>query len=102
LVVAGILASLIPGLPNYQLAPELVLVEFLPPLLYAAAIDTSLRDLRANLRPIALLSVGLVLATTMTVGYTAHLLIPGLPLAAGLVRGGGLGAGPVVDVDGGA
>ncbi|MEN3307302.1 MAG: monovalent cation/hydrogen antiporter [Micromonosporaceae bacterium] len=87
LVAAGILASLIPGLPNYQLDPELVLVGFLPPLLYAAAIDTSLRDLRANLRPIALLSVGLVLATTVAVGYTAHLLIPGLPLAAGFVLG---------------
>jgi len=87
LVATGILASLIPGLPKYQLDPELVLVGFLPPLLYAEAIDTSLRDLRANLRPIALLSVGLVLATTVTVGYTAHLLIPGLPLAAGFVLG---------------
>ena len=87
LVVAGILASLIPGLPDYQLDPELVLVGFLPPLLYAEAIDTSLQDLRANLRPIALLSVGLVLATTVAVGYTAHLLIPGLPLAAGFMLG---------------
>jgi CPA1 family monovalent cation:H+ antiporter len=87
LVVAGILAGLVPGLPSYQLDPELVLVGFLPPLLYASAIDTSLRDLRANKRPIALLSVGLVLATTFTVGYTAHLLIPGLPLAAGFLLG---------------
>jgi CPA1 family monovalent cation:H+ antiporter len=87
LVVAGIVASLIPGVPNYQLNPELVLVGFLPPLLYAEAIDTSLRDLRANFRPIALLSVGLVLATTVVVGYKAHLLIPGLPMAAGFVLG---------------
>lgn len=87
LVVASILVSLIPGLPRYQLDPELVLVGFLPPLLYAEAINTSLRELRANLRPIALLSVGLVLATTLAVGYAAHLLIPGLPLAAGFVLG---------------
>jgi Na+/H+ antiporter len=87
LVVAGILASFIPGLPDYQLDPALVLVVFLPPLLYASAIDTSLRELRANLRPIALLSVGLVLVSTLAVGYAAHLLIPGFPLAAGFVLG---------------
>jgi Na+/H+ antiporter len=87
LVIAGILVSLVPGLPDYQLDPELVLVGFLPPLLYAEAIGTSLRDLRANVRGIALLSVGLVLATTITVGYVAHLLVPGLPLAAGFVLG---------------
>ncbi|MFC7584356.1 Na+/H+ antiporter [Nonomuraea antimicrobica] len=87
LVVAGILVSLIPGLPRYELDPELVLFGFLPPLLYAEALDTSLRDLRANLRSITLLSVGLVLASTIAVGYVAHALVPGLPLAAGFVLG---------------
>jgi monovalent cation/hydrogen antiporter len=87
LVIAGILVSLVPGLPDYQLDPELVLVGFLPPLLYAESLGTSLRDLRADRRNIALLSVGLVLATTIVVGYVAHLLVPGLPLAAGFVLG---------------
>jgi monovalent cation/hydrogen antiporter len=87
LVLAGIVVSLVPGLPDYTLDPELVLVGFLPPLLYAEAIDTSLRDLRANRRAILLLSVGLVLASTIAVGYVAHLLVPGLPLAAGFVLG---------------
>ncbi len=87
LVVAGILASLVPGVPQYHLDPELVLVGFLPPLLYSEAIDTSLRDLRANLRPIVWLSVGLVLASTLAVGYLAHLVVPALPLAAAFVLG---------------
>ncbi len=87
LVIAGILVSLVPGLPEYRLDPELVLVGFLPPLLYAESLGTSLRDLRANRRNIALLSVGLVLATTIIVGYVAHLVIPGFPLAAGFVLG---------------
>ena len=50
LVIAGILVSLIPGLPEYRLDPELVLVGFLPPLLYAESLGTSLRDLRTNPR----------------------------------------------------
>ena len=87
LVVAGLLASLVPGVPEYRLDPELVLVGFLPPLLYAESLGTSLRDLRANRRNIALLSVGLVLASTIVVGYVAHLLIPDLPLATGFVLG---------------
>lgn len=87
LVVAGILVSLIPGVPEYDLDPELVLVGFLPPLLYAEAISTSLRDLHKNRRSIALLSVGLVLASTLVVGYVAYLLIPDLPLAAAFVLG---------------
>jgi Na+/H+ antiporter len=87
LVIVGILVSLVPGVPQHQLDPELVLVGFLPPLLYSEAIDTSLRDLRANLRPIVWLSVGLVLASTLAVGYLAHLLVPGLPLAAAFVLG---------------
>ncbi|WP_431933999.1 Na+/H+ antiporter [Nonomuraea jabiensis] len=87
LVIAGIVVGLVPGLPGYQLDPELVLFGFLPPLLYAEALDTSLRDLRTNLRSITLLSVGLVLASTIAVGYLAHALVPGLPLAAGFVLG---------------
>lgn len=65
LVLAGVVMSFIPGLPHVSLPPDLVLVAILPPLLYSAAFFTSLRDLRANKRPISFLAFGLV-ATTMT------------------------------------
>lgn len=83
LVVAGLVASYIPGVPDYTLSPELALLVFLPPLLYSAALDSSYLGIRANLRPIALLSVGAVLFTTVVVGLTVYALIPalGLPLS---------------------
>jgi CPA1 family monovalent cation:H+ antiporter len=87
LVVAGLLISFIPGLPQAQLNPEIVFLFFLPPLLYPAALFTSWRDFRANLRPISLLAVGLVLFTTVAVGFLAHYFIADLPLAAGFVLG---------------
>jgi monovalent cation/hydrogen antiporter len=87
LVVGGVLLSLIPGLPAIRLSPELVFLLFLPPLLYPAALFTPWRDFRANLRPILLLAIGLVLFTTMAVGLVAHHFIPELPLAAGVVLG---------------
>jgi CPA1 family monovalent cation:H+ antiporter len=87
LVVSGLLLALIPGLPRLELNPELVLILFLPPLLYPAALFTSWRDFHANLRPIFLLAVGLVLFTTVAVGFLAHYFIEDLPLAAGFVLG---------------
>jgi CPA1 family monovalent cation:H+ antiporter len=87
LVVVGVGASFVPGVPDYQLDPELVLVGLLPPLLYSTAIRTSLVEIRANRTPIALLSVGLVVFTTLTVGLVTWLIVPGLPLAAGLALG---------------
>ncbi|MBA8952386.1 Na+/H+ antiporter [Actinomadura namibiensis] len=87
LVVAGLLVSLVPGVPEFRLDPEFVLFVFLPPLLFSAAWQSSYYDLRENRRPIGLLSVGLVLFTTLAVGYTAHLLVPDLPLAAALALG---------------
>jgi CPA1 family monovalent cation:H+ antiporter len=86
LVLGGLAVAFVPGLPRIELPPELVLIAFLPPLLYSAAFFTSLRDLRANLRPISLLAVGLVLATTLTVALVAHAAI-GLPWNAALVLG---------------
>ncbi len=86
LVVVGTGLSLIPFLPQVRLTSELVLVGLLPPLLYAAAIRTSLVDFRNNVRPIGLLSVGLVLFTTAGVGLVAWLLLP-IPLAAGFALG---------------
>src|SRR5437667_1500478 len=87
LVVGGLLLGLIPGLPRVRLEPDLVFLFFLPPLLYPAALFTSWRDFRANLRPISLLAIGLVLFTTVLVGFLAHYFVPDLSLAAGFVLG---------------
>ncbi len=87
LVSVGVAASFLPGVPDYELDPEMVLVGILPPLLYAAAIRTSLIDVRRDRRAIGLLSVGLVAFTCVVVGFVAWLIIPGLPLAAGFALG---------------
>jgi monovalent cation/hydrogen antiporter len=72
LVLGGLALGFIPGIPTVTLPPELVLVGILPPLLYSAAFFTGLRDLRANVRPIGLLAVGLVVATMVAVAAVAH------------------------------
>jgi Na+/H+ antiporter len=77
----------VPGLSAVQLPPELVLVLFLPPLLYWSGFFSSPRDLRADLGAISLLAVGLVLATMGAVAVTAHALIGGLPWAAAFTLG---------------
>ena len=85
-VIGGLLLGLIPKLPKVRLDPELVFLFFLPPLLFPAALFTSWRDFRANLRPISLLAIGLVLFTTVAVALLAHYFMD-LPLAAGFVLG---------------
>ncbi|MEU6088004.1 Na+/H+ antiporter [Streptomyces sp. NPDC047085] len=87
LVAAGLAVSYVPGVPDYTLDPEVVLPLLLPPLLYTSASDSSYLDLRAQLRPVALLSVGYVLFATVVVGWAVHLLVPGMPLPAALVLG---------------
>jgi len=87
LVVAGLLGGAIPGTPEIQLNPRFVLFVFLPPLLFAAAWESSPPNLRDNARPILSLSVGLVLCTTLVTGYVTYLIIPALPLAAAFVLG---------------
>lgn len=87
LVAAGLLAAYLPGVPSYTLDAHVVLPLLLPPLLYTASVDSSYLDLRANLRPVALLSVGYVLFATFAVGWLAYLLVPDLPLTAALVLG---------------
>src|SRR4051812_46241074 len=72
LVVVGAVLALVPGLPRPRLDPAVVFLVFVPPLLYSAAITTSLRDFRRSLRPIVLNSVGLVLATMAAVAAVAH------------------------------
>ncbi|ALO96085.1 sodium:proton exchanger [Streptomyces corchorusii] len=87
LVAVGLAVSYIPGVPSYTLDPHIVLPLLLPPLLYTSASDSSYLDLRAQMRPVALLSVGYVLFATVVVGWAAYLIIPGLPLPAALVLG---------------
>lgn len=87
LVAVGLAVSFVPGMPDFRLEPELVLVLVLPPLLYSSALDSSYVNIRRNIRPIGLLAIGLVLATTIGVGLVAHLVIPSLPLPAALVLG---------------
>ena len=87
LVLGGLALGFLPGLPEIDLPPDLVLVGVLPPLLYGAAFFTSLRDLRANFRPVGLLAVGLVLLTIVVVAVVAHEIVPGLPWAAAFVLG---------------
>lgn len=72
MVIGGLGLALIPDLPNVELEPELVLLVLLPPLLYAAAFFTPLRELKRAIRPISFLAVGLVLATMVVVAVVAH------------------------------
>jgi Na+/H+ antiporter len=87
LVVGALPLGFIPGVPDVELDPDLVLVIFLPPLLYVAAFFTDLRALRADARAISLTSIGLVLFTTCAVAVVAHALIDGLPWAAAFALG---------------
>ncbi|WP_410616710.1 Na+/H+ antiporter [Amycolatopsis sp. lyj-109] len=87
LIVVGVAASYVPGVPEVHLDPEVVLVGLLPPLLYSAAIQTSLVDFRKNRGAIGLMSVGLVVFTALGVGVVAWAVIPGLPLAGGIALG---------------
>ncbi|MGH2788415.1 MAG: Na+/H+ antiporter [Actinomycetota bacterium] len=87
LVLGGLVIGFVPGLPELELPPDLVLVLFLPPLLYYTAFFSSPREFRADLRAISLLAIGLVLTTMFGVAVTAHTLIDGLPWAAAFALG---------------
>jgi monovalent cation/hydrogen antiporter len=87
LVLGGLVLGFLPGVPPAELPPDLVLVLFLPPLLYQAAFFSSPRDLRADARAITLLAVGLVLATMSAVAAAAHTVVDGLPWAAAFTLG---------------
>ncbi|HEX7906057.1 MAG TPA: Na+/H+ antiporter [Chitinophagaceae bacterium] len=88
LVVSGLIISLIPGIPSITLDPDLVFLIFLPPLLYAAAWNTSWNDFWKQKRPISLLAFGLVFFTSASVAYVSHAIIPDFPLAYGFLLGG--------------
>ena len=87
LTVGGLIISFFPGLPNVDLDSSVVLVVFLPPLLYSAAWYTNWSDFRRNLEPVVLLALGLVLATSIGIAYVANLFVPGFTLATGLLLG---------------
>ena len=87
LVIGGLILGVLPGLPTVTLSPDLVFLVFLPPILWAAAYFTSLREFRQNLRPISLLAVGLVLVTTATVAAVAHAVLPGMGWAEAIALG---------------
>src|SRR5438309_9327407 len=86
LTCGGVLLALVPSLPAIQLEPQLVFNLFLPPLLYPAAVFTSWRDFRAQLRPILFLAIVLVLLTMTATAFVFHGLT-GLPLAVAFVFG---------------
>jgi Na+/H+ antiporter len=87
LVTIGVAASFVPGVPAYHLDPDVVLIGLLPPLLYAAAIRTSLVDFRANRQAIGILAVGAVVFTAAVVGLVVWAIMPGVPIAAALALG---------------
>lgn len=87
LVIGGSLVGFTPGMPDVALDPDLVLLVFLPPLLFNTAYFSSVRDLRANARAITLTAVGLVVLTTALVGVVVHAAVDGLPWAVAFVLG---------------
>jgi Na+/H+ antiporter len=86
LVLGGLALGFAPGIPDFDLPPELVLIAFLPPLLYISAFFTSLRDFRANAAPIGFLAIGLVGATMVVVATVAHV-VADMPWNAAFVLG---------------
>jgi Na+/H+ antiporter len=86
LTLCGLVYAVLPG-PNLVLEPRLVLELLIPPLLYGAALRTSLLAIRANWRPITSLSVVLVLITAFAVGAAVSSVVPKITLAVGIVLG---------------
>ena len=87
LVVGGAVLGFVPGLPQVRLDPAVVLVVFLPPLLYGSSIFANINDFRADLHWLALNTIPLVIATMAAVALAAHALVPGLSWAAAFVLG---------------
>ena len=86
LVAAGIGLALVPGLPALELAPELVLLVLLPPLIYSAGVAMSWREFCQNLRPITLFAFGAVVFSTVAVAAAMHYLL-GWPWPVAFVLG---------------
>jgi Na+/H+ antiporter len=86
LVITGVALALLPGLPAVRIAPDVVLLLVLPPVIYSSAVAMSWREFRFNLRPITLLAVGCVVFTTVAVAAAGHWLL-GLSWQVGFVLG---------------
>ena len=86
-VLGGLGLAFVPGLPRVELEPDLVLVVFLPPLLFGAAVKTPTRDLRTNVAPLLRLSIGLVIFTAVLVAVVAQAAIPTLGWPAAFTLG---------------
>ena len=86
-VLGGLGLAFVPGIPHIRLEPDLVLLVFLPPLLFIAAIETPIRELRANIAPITRLALGLVIFTVITVAIVAQALVPSMGWAAAITLG---------------
>lgn len=87
LVVVGIAASFIPGVPDVEVPPEIILAFVLPPILYSAAVNVPIVDFRRNLKAITSLSVALVIVSAVVSGFVLQWLLPGLGLAAAIALG---------------
>ncbi len=87
LVLGGLAVGFVPGLPVVALEPDVVFLLFLPPILFGAGYFTSIRDLKSNLRPIALLAVGCVLFTMVVVAVVVEAIVPGIGWAAAFTLG---------------
>jgi CPA1 family monovalent cation:H+ antiporter len=87
LLVIGVAVSFIPGVPEYAVDPDLVLGVIVPPLLYAAAVDSGVIAIKTMIQPIAQLAFGMVLVSAFAVAFVLPLVVPGLPFAAALALG---------------
>src|ERR1700730_4146982 len=87
LVIGGLVLGLVPGTPRVGIDPDLIFLVVLPPLLYIASFYPPLRSLRANLGSIGSLAIGLVIASALAAGATAHALMPGMPWAIAIALG---------------
>lgn len=87
LVLVGIGVGLLPGVPAVDVSPQIVSFVVLPPLLYAAAVDVVIRDLRRVIRPVGVLAIGLVVASAVVVALVIHLCRPAISVRVGLVLG---------------
>jgi len=86
-VIGGSLLAFIPSVPVFELDPNWIFLIFLPPLLYGGGWLTDWKTFKENARPIGLLAIGLVIATTGAVAIVAHALVPNLPWASAFVLG---------------
>ncbi len=92
LIIVGIIAGFTPRMPAIELDPEIVMLIFLPPLLYDAAFNISAKDFKTNINTISTLAIGLVFITTAGIAAVAHYLIPGMSWPLAFVLGATLSA----------